>query len=187
VVRVLQGQVEVRRQREWVVNSHLAVVAVRRPWNDGRVDRTWGDPWGPFLTSPQGANFHPQGRSCPPGVKLSPGGVRPSILLNSRECLPLGVNEGVNIPLGDKCHPWGPGEKLRMTLCWRPFKTNGQISAKAFIRKWTTKFISKIISKFLDFMAPKNATKTKIIGMLSFKIYRNLGFVPCLHLFNRNI
>jgi hypothetical protein len=33
--------------------------------------------------------------SCPPGVKFS---VRPSILLNSRECSPLGVNEGVNIP-----------------------------------------------------------------------------------------
>jgi hypothetical protein len=26
---------------------------------------------GPFLTSPLGANFDPQGRSCPPGVDLS--------------------------------------------------------------------------------------------------------------------
>jgi hypothetical protein len=29
---------------------------------------------GPFLTSPLGANFDPQGRSCPPEVSLSPGG-----------------------------------------------------------------------------------------------------------------
>jgi hypothetical protein len=28
--------------------------------------------WGPFLTSPLGANFDPQGRSCPQGVSLSP-------------------------------------------------------------------------------------------------------------------
>jgi hypothetical protein len=26
------------------------------------------------------------------------------------------VNEGVNIPLGDKFHPWGPVVKLRMSL-----------------------------------------------------------------------
>jgi hypothetical protein len=51
-------------------------------------------------------------------VKFS---VCPSILLNSRECTPLGVNKGVNIPprgqvspLGAKftprgqLHPWGP-------------------------------------------------------------------------------
>jgi hypothetical protein len=31
-------------------------------------------PWGPFLTSPLGANFDPQGRSCPLGVNLSPRG-----------------------------------------------------------------------------------------------------------------
>jgi hypothetical protein len=29
---------------------------------------------GPFLTSPLGAKFDPQRQSCPPGVKLSPGG-----------------------------------------------------------------------------------------------------------------
>jgi hypothetical protein len=59
-------------------------------------------------------------------VKFSVG---PSILLNSRECTPLGVNEGVNIPprgqispLGAKftprgeVRPWGPGVKLRMAL-----------------------------------------------------------------------
>jgi hypothetical protein len=61
-------------------------------------------------------------------VKFS---VRPSILPNSREFSPLGVNEGVNIiprgqisPLGAKLnprcevHPWGPGVKLRMALCF---------------------------------------------------------------------
>jgi hypothetical protein len=45
------------------------------------------------------------------GVKFF---VRLSILLNSRECTPLGVNKGVNIPprgqispLGAKFSPWG--------------------------------------------------------------------------------
>jgi hypothetical protein len=59
-------------------------------------------------------------------VKFS---VCPSILLNSREHSPLGVNEGVEIsprgqisPLGakfaprDEIIPWGPGVKLRMVL-----------------------------------------------------------------------
>jgi hypothetical protein len=87
---------------------------------------------GTFLTSPLGANFDPRGEFsphgefCPLGVKFS---VRPSILLNSRECSPLGVKEGVNIsprgqisPLGAKFNPlgevipWGPGLKLRMVL-----------------------------------------------------------------------
>jgi hypothetical protein len=73
----------------------------------------------PFLPCPQraifnftpGENFDPQGRSYPLGVKFS---VRPSILLNNRECLPLGVNEGVNFtprgqisPLGAKFTPRG--------------------------------------------------------------------------------
>jgi hypothetical protein len=97
---------------------------------------------GPFLTSPLGANFDPQGQSCPPGVSLSPRGeviprgvklsVRPSILLNNKECSPLGVNKGVNFtprgrisPLGAKftprgeIHPWGPGVNLRMALWCR--------------------------------------------------------------------
>jgi hypothetical protein len=79
-----------------------------------------------------------QGQSCLPGVKFVPWGrvwsyplgvkfsVHPSILLNSRECSPLGVNEGVNVPLGDKFHPWGPGVKLRMALwsrhTWNEFE-----------------------------------------------------------------
>jgi hypothetical protein len=59
-------------------------------------------------------------------VKFS---VHASIHLNSKECSPLGVNEGVNIqprgqisPLGAKfttkgeVHPWEPGVKLRMAL-----------------------------------------------------------------------
>jgi hypothetical protein len=84
--------------------------------------------WSPFLTSPLGANLwppevklFPRGEICPLGVKLSNGGeilCSPSILLNmfvcSRECSPLGVNEGVNIsprgqssPLGAKFTPRG--------------------------------------------------------------------------------
>jgi hypothetical protein len=64
---------------------------------------------GPFLTSPLGASFDPQGRSCPPRGEVIPWGVkfsvRPSILLNSRECSPLGVNEGVNIPSKGQSSP----------------------------------------------------------------------------------
>jgi hypothetical protein len=68
---------------------------------------------GPFLTSPLGESFDPQGWSYSLGVKFI---VRPSILLNSRECSPLGVNLGVNIsprgqssPLGVKVTPGGQG------------------------------------------------------------------------------
>jgi hypothetical protein len=43
---------------------------------------------------PPGVNFVPWGWSYPLGVKFS---VHPSILLNSRECSPLGLNRGVNI------------------------------------------------------------------------------------------
>jgi hypothetical protein len=42
-----------------------------------------------------GAKLSPRGEVIPWGVKFS---VCPSILLNSRKCSPLGVNEGVNIP-----------------------------------------------------------------------------------------
>jgi hypothetical protein len=61
-------------------------------------------------------NFSPRGkllcqvRSCPMGVKLSPGvkfSVRPSILLYSRECSPLGVNQVVNIPPRGQIAPLG--------------------------------------------------------------------------------
>jgi hypothetical protein len=69
----------------------------------GKLDpQGWTWPPGVNLT-PRG-ELDPQGWSCPLGVKFS---VRPSILLNSRECSPLGVNEG------DKFHLWGPlGVKL---------------------------------------------------------------------------
>jgi hypothetical protein len=75
-------------------------------------------------------NFDPQGRSCPPGGILSPRGnfvpqgefcplgvkfsVRPSILLNSRQCSPPGGDRGVEIstrgqisPLATKLTPRG--------------------------------------------------------------------------------
>jgi hypothetical protein len=48
-------------------------------------------------------------------VKLSPGvkfSVRPSILLNSWVCSPLGMNKGWTFPLGDEFHPWGPTSPL---------------------------------------------------------------------------
>jgi hypothetical protein len=53
-----------------------------------------------------GVNFVPRGLSFPLGVKFS---VRPSILLNSRECSSLGpgVNEGVNIPPRGQITPLG--------------------------------------------------------------------------------
>jgi hypothetical protein len=83
----------------------------------------------PFLRGklwPPGAKLSPWSEFCPLGVKLSPGvkfSVRPSILLNRRECSPLGVIEGVNVhpsgkipPLGTKftprakVHLWARGE-----------------------------------------------------------------------------
>jgi hypothetical protein len=47
-------------------------------WSDGRfcAAKGWQRTWDPFLTSPLGTNFDPQGRSCRPGVKLDPGGGR---------------------------------------------------------------------------------------------------------------
>jgi hypothetical protein len=67
---------------------------------------------GQFLTSPLGAKFDPQGWSWPLGGKLSPRAgwrpsVRPFVLLNIKECSPLGLNEGWAILLWDKVHPWG--------------------------------------------------------------------------------
>jgi hypothetical protein len=56
---------------------------------------------GPFLTSPLGANFDPRSEVVPQVLILSLGvkfSVRPSILLNIRECSPLGVNKRVKIP-----------------------------------------------------------------------------------------
>jgi hypothetical protein len=62
---------------------------------------------GSFLILPLGLNFDPRDEVVPQEWILSPGAggevipgvkfsVRPSILLNSRECSPLGVNAGVN-------------------------------------------------------------------------------------------
>jgi hypothetical protein len=53
------------------------------------------------------------GWSYPLGLKLS---VRPHSPLNSWECSPLGVNEGVNIPPGGQFHPSGWRVKLRKAL-----------------------------------------------------------------------
>jgi hypothetical protein len=62
-----------------------------------------------------GAKLSPRGEFCPLVAKFS---VCPSILLNCKEGLPLEVNKGVNISIGDNVHPWGPGVKLRTALCW---------------------------------------------------------------------
>jgi hypothetical protein len=40
----------------------------------GLRQRKIGAHWGPFLTSPLGANFDRQGLLCPLGMKLSPRG-----------------------------------------------------------------------------------------------------------------
>jgi hypothetical protein len=90
-------------------------------------------------------------------VKLS---VCPSILLNNKECSPLGVNEGVNFtprgqisPLGVKftprgeIHPWGPGVKLRMAL-------SSCSSSKGFI---STKYIEIV------YIYPNLRLKMKLI------------------------
>jgi hypothetical protein len=76
--------------------------------------------WGPFLTSPLGANFDPRGKVVPQGWISSPGGkftpwgwnslfAPPLPILNSRECSPLGWanGNGWTFPLEDKFYPWG--------------------------------------------------------------------------------
>jgi hypothetical protein len=82
---------------------------------------------GPFIISPLGANCDPEEQS-PLGVKSSPGGEIVCLPLqffyvNCRECSPLGVNEGVNIPprgqnspLGANVHPWGQTMLLKTGL-----------------------------------------------------------------------
>jgi hypothetical protein len=59
----------------------------------------------------------------PPGMKLALRGedrgpfVRPSILLNSWQCSPLGVKQGVlKFPQGVKVHPWWPSSPLETKL-----------------------------------------------------------------------
>jgi hypothetical protein len=111
-----------------VQNSKASIeIIVKGPETYKSTNDVWSStnpgetPRGPFLTSPLGANFDPQGQSCPSGMSLSPRGevipwgwnslFDPSILLNSREW---------TAPLGDKFHPWGPGVKLRMAL-WGQF------------------------------------------------------------------
>jgi hypothetical protein len=72
---------------------------------------------------PLGENFDPQGWICTPWVNFVPKGWSYPLgggeilcstlyLLNSRVCSPLGMNEGVNILLGDKVHPRGPTSPL---------------------------------------------------------------------------
>jgi hypothetical protein len=113
------------------------------PWRDSNPGILFQRP---ILNFAPTCNLWPQGRSCPPEVKFVPWGwsyplgvkfsVHQSILVNSRECSPLGVNKGLKIsprgktslisyisyPLGAKftprgqVHPWWPGVQLRMAL-----------------------------------------------------------------------
>jgi hypothetical protein len=73
-------------------------------------------PWGPFLTSPLGANFDPRGKVIPWGwySLFAP----PFFYINSRECSPLVVNEGVNISLrGQFSHLGARSEVKNGPLC----------------------------------------------------------------------
>jgi hypothetical protein len=63
-----------------------------------------GKIWPQGRIRPPGVNFVPWGWSYPQGVKFF---VCPSILLNSRECSPLGVNKVVNIPPRGQITPLG--------------------------------------------------------------------------------
>jgi hypothetical protein len=79
-----------------------------------------GKLWLQGRSCPPGVNFVPEGWSYPLGVKFS---AHPFTPLNNRDCSPLEVNEGVNIPtrkqispLGDNFTTRGPGVKLRMAL-----------------------------------------------------------------------
>jgi hypothetical protein len=77
--------------------DHFYNVKVRRPQR-------------PILNYALGANFDPKCKVVPPGGSYPLGvkySVRPSIILNSRECSPLGVNEGVNIPPRGQISPLG--------------------------------------------------------------------------------
>jgi hypothetical protein len=74
--------------------------------------------WGPFLTSPIGANFTPRGEFAPPGVKISPGGEILCLPLHSsqqqRVFTPGGERRGEHSPLGDNIDPWMSSSPLGM-------------------------------------------------------------------------
>jgi hypothetical protein len=101
-------------------SSILSYVAWQRYENERTMSDYFEKSWGPFLTWPLGANFDPRGEVVPQGWILFPrcevitwGGefyVRPSILLNNRECSPQGVNKRVKIP--PKGHFSLPGAKF---------------------------------------------------------------------------
>jgi hypothetical protein len=75
-----------------------------------------------------GAKLSPGGEFCALGVKFS---ARPSILLNSRECSPLGGNEGMNITPGGQISPLGV--KLIMAL------SNTNLGATLFTKAHSAK------------------------------------------------
>jgi hypothetical protein len=126
---VAEARVAVRGVR-FEVAAVLALAADtksrQRQFNlEGSVTR------GQFLTLPLGANFDPWGEAVPLlnfvpwgwsyllGMKIF---VCPSILLNSGECSPLGVNEGVNIHHRGQISPLGQGWSLEWASDVSPFE-----------------------------------------------------------------
>jgi hypothetical protein len=97
-------------------------------------------------------------------VKFS---VRPSILLNSRECSPPGVNGGTKFTPGRQVHPWGPGVKLR-TVLWISKTYVRSDSSSLYIHKKKTKlFAEKSVwqKNWSRYFAP--TSKTSLFGSRS--------------------
>jgi hypothetical protein len=102
--------------------------------------------------------------SNPLGVKFS---VRPSILLNSRECSPLGWTKGWTFPLGDKFNPRGPSspQGVKFTLGGQG-EANNSPQGCGFFQK-VKKTIRALRSQRLDkmqrytkhWLLPKNLIK----------------------------
>jgi hypothetical protein len=94
-----------------------------------------GKLWPHVKVVPQGWSLSPRGEvipwgwSYPLGVKFS---ARPSIILNSRDCSPLGVNKGVNIPPRGQITPLGPISPLGA----RGEVKNGPLNPPDIIPSW---------------------------------------------------
>jgi hypothetical protein len=104
-------------------------------------------------------SFDPQGWSYPPRFGVIPQTWRPSfcpppVLLNIRECSPLGVKKGMNNTRRGQSPPPGPSNVVKnWHLCLRIFLANrymvtnkvrpyktitwGQIQERSFGRKWS--------------------------------------------------
>jgi hypothetical protein len=110
---------------------HRSVLHEKRDWgrhSKARLPMMKIKSRGPFLTSPLGSNFDPQGRSCPQGVHFVPWGRGWSYPLGCEIlCTPLHSSkqsrEGVNIPLGEispEGHGWSLEWPSVVTTCVQP-------------------------------------------------------------------